>query len=91
MGRVVKYTLLTYAAIAYGVILGDNWHWYAMALMLYAIRSHYVAETRVPASLGERRATPRDGGVGPGAGAARFAGGDGRPDDAGAPPGDAPW
>jgi hypothetical protein len=46
MGRVAKYTLLTYATIAYGVILGDNWHWYAMALMLYAIRSHYVAETR---------------------------------------------
>lgn len=49
MRRVLKYTVLTYGAIAYGVILGDNWHWYAMALMLYAIRSHYVAETRAAA------------------------------------------
>jgi hypothetical protein len=60
MGRVVKYTILTYAAIAYGVILGDNWHWYAMALMLYAIRSHYLAETRSTAPVPERRATLRD-------------------------------
>jgi hypothetical protein len=60
MGRIVKYTILTYAAIAYGVILGDNWHWYAMALMLYAIRSHYLAETRALASVPERRVTMRD-------------------------------
>jgi hypothetical protein len=60
MGRVVKYTILTYAAIAYGVILGDNWHWYAMALMLYAIRSAYLLETRASAPLLERRATVRD-------------------------------
>jgi hypothetical protein len=60
MARVVKYAVLTYAAIAYGVILGDNWHWYAMALMLYAIRSHYVAEVRAPASVAERRAPARD-------------------------------
>jgi hypothetical protein len=52
MKRVVKYTALTYAAIAYGVILGDNWHWYAMALMLYAIRSQYVMELRAAAPSG---------------------------------------
>jgi hypothetical protein len=38
----LKYAVLVYATIAYGIILGDNWHWYAMALMLAAIRSHYV-------------------------------------------------
>lgn len=54
MGRVLKYAILTYATIAYGVILGDNWHWYAMALMLYAIRAHYVAETRGTARVPER-------------------------------------
>ncbi len=51
MTVVLKYALLTYAAIAYGVLLGDNWHWYAMAIMLAAIRSHYVRSperARVP-------------------------------------------
>jgi hypothetical protein len=60
MGRILKYTILTYAAIAYGVILGDNWHWYAMALMLYAIRSHYLAETPAAAPVPDRRVTMRD-------------------------------
>jgi heme exporter protein D len=50
----LQYTLLTYAVVAYGVLLGDNWHWYAMALMLAAIRAHYV---RTVAS--ERRAVAR--------------------------------
>jgi len=35
-----RYALLSLAALAYGVLLGDNWHWYAMALMLAAIRAH---------------------------------------------------
>lgn len=51
---VLKYALLTYAVIAYGVLLGDNWHWYAMALMLAAIRAHYLRTV-----VSDRRAVAR--------------------------------
>jgi len=41
MNAVLTRGVLTLAVVAYGVLLGDNWHWYAMAIMLAAIRSAY--------------------------------------------------